>query len=43
MAKGLSIGLIGELHPEVLECWQISMPSVVFELEVERLGRRGEG
>jgi len=36
---GQSIGLIGELHPEVLEAWQISMPISVFELEVDALAR----
>ena len=36
---GKSIGLIGELHPEVLEAWQISMPISVFELEVDALCR----
>ena len=33
-SQGRSIGLIGELHPEVLEQWQVGMPTVVFELEV---------
>ncbi len=36
-SEGRSLGLIGELHPEVLELWQIGMPSVAFELEVDRL------
>ena len=31
------IGLIGELHPEVLERWQISMPCSMFELTLEPL------
>ena len=39
MVEGKSIGLIGELHPEVLEAWQISMPISVFELEVDALVR----
>jgi phenylalanyl-tRNA synthetase beta chain len=39
MVGGQSIGLIGELHPEVLEAWQISMPISVFELEVDSLCR----
>jgi len=41
MVRGQSIGLIGELHPEVLEAWQISMPISVFELEVDGLCREG--
>jgi phenylalanyl-tRNA synthetase beta chain len=31
------IGVIGELHPEVLEQWQVTMPTVAFELAVDRL------
>lgn len=40
VSNGRPIGLIGELHPEVLEHWQIGMPSVVFELEVDALVER---
>ena len=44
VVNGQSIGLIGELHPEVLEAWQISMPISVFELEVDALcGSQREG
>jgi phenylalanyl-tRNA synthetase beta chain len=31
------LGMIGELHPEVLEHWQTGVPCVVLELEVDRL------
>jgi phenylalanyl-tRNA synthetase beta chain len=31
------VGLIGELHPEVLEHWQITMPCSVFELALDPL------
>ena len=41
VSNGRAVGLIGELHPEVLEHWQVSMPSVVFELEVDALAREG--
>ncbi|MGH7168251.1 MAG: phenylalanine--tRNA ligase subunit beta [Nitrospiraceae bacterium] len=41
VSNGRAVGLIGELHPEVLEQWQVSMPSVVFELEVDALAERG--
>lgn len=34
---GRAVGLIGELHPEVLEQWQVGMPGVVFELSVDAL------
>ena len=32
-----SIGLIGELHPEVLERWQITMPCSMFEVALDPL------
>lgn len=32
-----SVGLIGELHPEALERWQISMPCSMFELTIDPL------
>jgi phenylalanyl-tRNA synthetase beta chain len=31
------IGLIGELHPQILENWDIHMPCSVFELTLEDL------
>jgi phenylalanyl-tRNA synthetase beta chain len=37
VAHGREVGVIGELHPEVLERWQIGMPAVAFELNVEKL------
>jgi len=36
-AQDKPLGLIGELHPEVLEQWQVTMPAVAFELEVDAL------
>lgn len=40
ICQGQGVGLIGELHPEVLEHWQIGMPSVAFELELDALADR---
>ena len=37
LSDGRPVGVIGELHPEVLEQWQVTMPAVVFELEVDEL------
>ncbi len=37
--KGEGLGLIGELHPQVLEHWQVTMPVAVFELEIEQLAK----
>jgi phenylalanyl-tRNA synthetase beta chain len=31
------IGVIGELHPEVLDHWQVTMPTIAFELTVDHL------
>lgn len=38
--EDVALGIIGEIHPEVLEAWQITMPSVAFELNVTRLTER---
>ncbi|MCG3777969.1 MAG: Phenylalanine--tRNA ligase beta subunit [Nitrospira sp.] len=40
VSEGKPIGVIGELHPEVLERWQISVPAVAFEIELTRLAER---
>jgi len=37
LVDGRAAGLIGELHPQVLENWQIAMPCVVFEVDLEQL------
>ncbi|WP_455246249.1 phenylalanine--tRNA ligase subunit beta [Petrachloros mirabilis] len=34
---GKSIGVIGEVHPEVLERWQISVPVVSFDVNLSQL------
>ncbi len=41
VSRGQPLGVIGELHPEVLEQWQITMPTVGFEVEVDALLREG--
>jgi phenylalanyl-tRNA synthetase beta chain len=35
MVGGRQIGIIGELHPEVLERWGIQMPCAAVELELD--------
>ncbi len=40
VSEGKQIGVIGELHPEVLERWQISVPAVAFEIELTHLAER---
>ncbi len=37
LCDGRPLGVIGELHPEVLEQWQVAMPCVAFEFAVNRL------
>jgi len=34
---GRDLGLIGELHPQVLQNWQIAMPCTAFELDLDSL------
>lgn len=43
LMDGRQVGLIGELHPEVLEQWQVTMPAVAFELEINALAERKAG
>lgn len=38
---GNPLGYIGEVHPEVLEQWQVLMPCAAFELELDPLSKRG--
>ncbi|HEY5648445.1 MAG TPA: hypothetical protein VIU33_03030, partial [Nitrospiria bacterium] len=35
--EGEDLGLIGEIHPAVLENWQITMPCSAFELNLDSL------
>jgi phenylalanyl-tRNA synthetase beta chain len=37
VSEGKQVGVIGELHPEVLEHWQIGVPAVAFELDLTEL------
>lgn len=37
VSNGVSLGIIGELHPEVLERWQIGVPVVAFEVNLSQL------
>ncbi len=40
LSQGKRVGLIGEIHPEVLERWQIAVPAVAFEVDVTQLATR---
>jgi phenylalanyl-tRNA synthetase beta chain len=40
LSEGKRVGLIGEVHPEVLERWQIAVPAVAFEVDVTQLVTR---
>jgi phenylalanyl-tRNA synthetase beta chain len=37
LVAGTSVGVIGEVHPEVLERWQISVPVVSFDVNLTQL------
>jgi phenylalanyl-tRNA synthetase beta chain len=37
VSDGITVGLLGEIHPQVLEQWQIGMPAVALELDLQRL------
>src|SRR5262249_1284205 len=40
VSGGIQVGVIGELHPEVLERWQIGVPAVAFEIDLTGLAER---
>ena len=35
MVKGKKLGIIGEFSPQVLTNWELTMPVVGFELDLE--------
>lgn len=37
VSDGVALGVIGELHPEVLERWQIAVPVAAFEVNLTQL------
>jgi phenylalanyl-tRNA synthetase beta chain len=37
---GKPVGVIGEVHPEVLERWQIGVPVVAFDVNLSQLTDR---
>jgi phenylalanyl-tRNA synthetase beta chain len=37
LVAGKPVGVIGEVHPEVLERWQIAMPVVAFDVNLSQL------
>jgi phenylalanyl-tRNA synthetase beta chain len=37
LVSGKPVGVIGEVHPEVLERWQIAMPIVAFDVNLSQL------
>ena len=42
MVEGMAMGVIGEIHPEVLSRWHIGMPTVAFEIyDIEQVIRSG--
>ena len=43
LVSGKPVGVIGEVHPEVLERWQIAMPVVAFDVNLSQLAALGQG
>ncbi|MDF0650238.1 MAG: phenylalanine--tRNA ligase subunit beta [Nitrospira sp.] len=41
LVSGKPVGVIGEVHPEVLERWQIAMPVVAFDVNLSQLATLG--
>ncbi|NGZ11635.1 MAG: phenylalanine--tRNA ligase subunit beta [Nitrospira sp. LK70] len=41
VVSGKPVGVIGEVHPEVLERWQIAMPVVAFDVNLSQLATLG--
>ena len=41
LISGKPVGVIGEVHPEVLERWQIAMPVVAFDVNLSQLALLG--
>jgi phenylalanyl-tRNA synthetase beta chain len=37
LCGGRTVGMLGEIHPEVLERWQIEMPAAAMELDLHQL------
>jgi phenylalanyl-tRNA synthetase beta chain len=37
MVKGVDVGVLGEVHPKVLEAWTLENPVAAFELSMEKL------
>jgi phenylalanyl-tRNA synthetase beta chain len=37
LVKGKEVGVFGELHPQILENWNISTPCVAGEIDLEEL------
>jgi phenylalanyl-tRNA synthetase beta chain len=33
------VGMLGELHPKVLQAWALENPVAAFELDMSRIGR----
>ena len=34
---GIDFGILGEIHPEVLEAWKLENPVAVFEIGIQKI------
>jgi len=39
MVDGMEVGVVGEIHPKVLEAWKLENPIAAFELDMEKVAR----
>lgn len=39
MVDGMEVGVVGEIHPKVLEAWKLENPIAAFELDMEKIAR----
>lgn len=39
IVRGTDVGVVGEIHPKVLEAWNLENPAAAFELNMEKLTR----
>ena len=39
VVKGIELGFIGEIHPQVLQNWGLENPAAAFEINLNKLRR----
>jgi phenylalanyl-tRNA synthetase beta chain len=39
VVKGIELGFMGEIHPQVLQNWGLENPAAAFEINLNKLGQ----